>query len=57
VKQIHKNFTLEQVKALFSKYATKELTRKQIQETLGIAKSRFFELNKESRLTKRKTIN
>jgi len=43
-KQIHKNFTNQQVKELLQKYINKEVERKYIQEILRIGKSRFFEL-------------
>ncbi|WP_457643238.1 hypothetical protein [Persephonella sp.] len=42
--QIHKNFSDEQVKALFEKYERGEIERRYIQEILGIKKSRFFSL-------------
>lgn len=41
---LHKRFTDEQVKQLFSKYTNGEIERKYLQEILGIGKSRFFAL-------------
>jgi len=46
-KQLHKRFTVEQVKALFQKYLYEEIELIYILETLRIKKSRFFKLLKE----------
>ncbi len=43
-KQLHKNFTDEQVKSLFEKYSKKEIKLNYILQILGIKRSRFFEL-------------
>ncbi|MCK5014812.1 MAG: hypothetical protein KAS66_13445 [Candidatus Omnitrophica bacterium] len=48
-KQIHKQFTNEQVKELLEKYINKEIERKYIQATLGIKKAQFFRLLKAFR--------
>jgi len=45
--QIHKRFTLDQVKELLERCSNKEIERKYIQEILGIGKSRFFILLKQ----------
>jgi len=45
-KQIHKNFSDEQVKDLMQRYLNKELKREHIQTLLKIGRSRFFELIK-----------
>jgi hypothetical protein len=44
--QIHKRFTDEQVKVLFHGYCQGQLARVDLQELLGISKSRFFALLK-----------
>ena len=49
MKQIHKKFNTQQVKELFSRYSSKELTRASIQETLDVSKSHFFKLMKQYR--------
>jgi len=43
-KQLHKNFTVDQVKSLFEKYSKKEIKLNYILQILGIKRSRFFEL-------------
>ena len=43
-KQLHKNFTDEQVKLLLKSYVDKEIKINYILSTLGIKRSRFFEL-------------
>ena len=43
-KQLHKNFSDEQIKELFERYDNGEIKRKHIQKILGIGKSRFFVL-------------
>jgi hypothetical protein len=47
--QLHKRFTDEQIKVLFRGYCQGVLTRAEVQEMLGIAKTRFFALLKEYR--------
>jgi hypothetical protein len=42
--QIHKRFTAEQIQLLFKQYQSGEMTRIEIQEILGIKKTRFFTL-------------
>lgn len=42
--QIHKRFTTGQIQLLFQQYQTGDMTRNEIQEILGIRKTRFFEL-------------
>lgn len=42
--QIHKRFTTEQIQLLFKQYQNGEMTRIEIQEILGIKKTRFFKL-------------
>lgn len=44
MEQIHKRFTDNQLKDMLRRYLNKEIERKHIQATLGIGKSRFFEL-------------
>lgn len=45
--QIHKKFTNEQVKVLFKAYRQGHISRGEIEETLGIGKTRFFTLIKK----------
>lgn len=47
--QIHKSFSTEQVKDLFSRYVNKQIERVYIQELLGIQKAQFFRILKEYR--------
>ena len=47
--QIHKRFTDEQVRVLFQGYCQGQLARTDLQELLGIGKSRFFALLKAYR--------
>lgn len=47
--QIHKRYTDEQIKVLFQGYGQGKINRADIQEMLGIGKSRFFALLKEYR--------
>ena len=47
--QLHKRFTDDQVKVLLQGYCQGLLARDEIQEMLGISKTRFFELLKEYR--------
>ncbi|MDR2399940.1 MAG: hypothetical protein LBD61_05900 [Endomicrobium sp.] len=49
MEQLHKRFNTGQVKELFFYYEKEELTRGEIQKTLNISKSHFFELIKEYR--------
>ena len=43
-KQLHNNFTNNQVKSLFEKYSKKEIKLNYILQILSIRRSRFFEL-------------
>ncbi|HMN15262.1 MAG TPA: hypothetical protein PKD55_23325 [Bellilinea sp.] len=47
--QVHKRFTAEQVKVLFQGYCQGNLSRPDVQEMLGIGKTRFFSLLKAYR--------
>jgi transposase len=47
--QVHKRFTGEQVKVLFQGYSQGNLSRKDVEELLGIGKTRFFALLKAYR--------
>jgi transposase len=47
--QVHKRFTAEQVKVLFQGYCQGNLSRPEVQEMLGIGKTRFFALLKAYR--------
>src|SRR3972149_4252703 len=47
--QIHKRFTNEQIRFLFGAYVHGHIKRMDVQEALGIGKSRFFELLREYR--------
>jgi hypothetical protein len=47
--QLHKRFTVEQVKALLAAYGQGIMNRAEIEEVLGIGKTRFFALLKEYR--------
>ena len=49
VSQIHRRFTDEQVKVLFQGYCQGQLARTDLQDLLGIGKSRFFALLKAYR--------
>jgi hypothetical protein len=44
--QVHKRFTAEQVKVLFQGYCQGNLSRPDVEEMLGIGKTRFFALLK-----------
>ena len=44
--QLHKRFNTEQVKMLFQRYITGDMSRAEIQEILGLGKTRFFALLK-----------
>lgn len=47
--QIHKIFTVDQIKVLFSSYDNSHISRTEIENTLGIGKTRFFALLKQYR--------
>ncbi len=47
MKQIHKKFSLDQVKLFFSAYLKNRMTREEVEKELGIGKSRFFVLLKQ----------
>ena len=47
--QLHKQFSEEQVKVLLSQYCQSLLTSKEVQDYLGIGKTRFFALLKSYR--------
>ena len=47
MEQIHKKFTTEQVKVLLQSYQSGHLSRSEIENTLGIGKTRFFALLKQ----------
>jgi len=47
--QIHKRFTDEQVRLLMQSYDQGQLRREEVQELLGIGRSRFFALLKDHR--------
>jgi hypothetical protein len=47
--QVHKRFTAEQVKVLFQGYCQGNLSRSDVEEMLGIGKTRFFALLKTYR--------
>lgn len=49
MKQIHNKFGLDQVKLLFSTYLKRRMTREEVQQELGVGKSRFFALLKNYR--------
>jgi DNA-directed RNA polymerase subunit H (RpoH/RPB5) len=49
VKQLHKRFSDEQVRAVLKKYSIKEIETKYVLQILGIKPSRFFELLEEYR--------
>ena len=44
--QVHKRFSNEQVRVLFQSYCQRKITRNDLQELLGIEKTRFFALLK-----------
>ena len=46
---IHKKFTVDQVKVLFKAYEGGHISRSEIENTLGIGKTRFFALLKQYR--------
>ncbi len=45
--QIHKKFTVDQVKILLTSYQEGHIARSEIETTLGIGKTRFFALLKQ----------
>ena len=47
--QLHKKFSVDQVKILFRSYDAGHISRGEIEQTLGIGKTRFFALLKEFR--------
>jgi transposase len=47
--QLHKRFSVEQVKLLLQRYREGELSRTEIEEVMGVGKTRFFALLKEYR--------
>ena len=47
--QIHKKFTVEQIKILLAAYEQGHISRSEIENTLGISKTRFFALLKQYR--------
>lgn len=51
MEQLHKRFSVEQVKLLMQRYGEGKLARKEIEEILGISKTRFFALLKGYRQT------
>ena len=44
MKHLHKRFTPDQIKLLFSSYLKKRISREDVEKELGIGKSRFFAL-------------
>ena len=51
MKNIHKRFSLDQVKTLFVAYLKKRMTREEVEQELGISKTRFFALLKRYRMS------
>ena len=49
MEQVHKRFSVEQVKLLLQRYGEGHMSREELQEILGIGKTRFFALWKEYR--------
>lgn len=49
MKQIHKRFTTEQVKGVLHQYCQGNLTRKEVQQLMGISTTRFFAVLAEYR--------
>jgi transposase len=49
MEQIHRRLTDEQIRLIFRNYCDRQLTREEVQETLGVGKSQFFVLLKEYR--------
>ena len=50
MEQIHRRLTDEQIRLIFRNYCDRQLTREEVQETLGVGKSQFFVLLKTYRL-------
>lgn len=48
--QIHKKFSVDQIKILFKSYEAGHISRSEIEHTLGISKTRFFTLLKQYRV-------
>ena len=48
--QIHKKFSVDQIKILFKSYEAGHISRSEIENTLGISKTRFFTLLKQYRV-------
>lgn len=48
--QLHKKFTVDQIKVLLSSYENGNIGRSEIENTLGIGKTRFFALLKQYRV-------
>lgn len=44
MKHLHKRFTVDHIKLLFSTYLKRRMTREEVEKELGIGKSRFFVL-------------
>jgi len=49
MKQIHKKFSVDQVRLFLSAYLKRRMSREEVEKELGIGKSRFFELLKQYR--------
>ena len=49
MEQLHRRISDEQIKLIIRNYSEGKLTRKEVQETLGVGKSHFFNLLKEYR--------
>ena len=49
MKQIHKKFSIDQVKLFFNAYLKNRMSREEVEKELGIGKSRFFELLRKYR--------
>lgn len=50
MEQIHRRLTDEQIRLIFRNYCDRQLTREEVQETLGVGKSQFYVLLKTYRL-------
>ena len=51
MEQVHKRFSVEQVKLFLQRYGEGNMSREELQEILGIGKTRFFALWKGYRGT------
>jgi hypothetical protein len=51
MEQLHRRFTIEQVRVLLQGYCQGTITRAEVEEMLGIGKTRFFALLQEYRLS------